>query len=240
VCGLVAAVVGVAGVGSSFRNPARPKKVWMRISKFPSTVGGMSTDVADARTGWASVLLVVGGLLMAVLWLIFTTAHGPTSFNEDRTVLGGSMLVWGMLLGGIPNLLIAAGLVLFSSRVALATGRSARVGYVLTLIGLIAPALIDLSIQALGAPFFLPIAAIGMALLACGNRHNPRVSRPSRLLLMAIGVLLAIAMAWALLPNALTDPIGGYRIYGSVAYLGAGTGWALVGISIRVTIPQTT
>lgn len=108
----------------------------------------------------------------------------------------------------------------------------ARVGYVLLLISLILPALIDLSLQALGAPFFLPFAAIGLALLAFGTRLHPRVSGSSRLLLLFIGVLLAIAFAWSLLPSPLTDPIGGYRIYGALAHLGAGIGWALFGISI--------
>ena len=177
--------------------------------------------------------MVVGGLLMAGLWLIYTTVHGPTSFDEVRAVLGGPTLFWGMLLGGIPNLLIAAGLVIPSSRLALATGRLARFGYVLLLIGLIVPALIDLSIQALGPPFFLPVAAIGLTLVAWGPRLRPRVSRPSRVLLLVIGLLLATAFAWALVPNRLTDPIGGYRIYGAMAHLGAGIGWALFGISVR-------
>ena len=195
-------------------------------------VGGMSTDVASARVGWASVLIMAGGLLMAALWLIFTSVHGPTSFNEDRVFLGGSMLFWGMLLGGIPNLLIAAGLLVAGSPLAMATSRLAGVGYVLLLIGLVVPALIDLGIQALGAPFFLPVAAVGLALLAIGNRHNPRVSRPSRLLLLFIGVLLASAFAWALLPGSFTDPIGGYRIYGAFAHLAAGIGWMLFGVSV--------
>ncbi|TFC04393.1 hypothetical protein E3O42_05205 [Cryobacterium adonitolivorans] len=192
----------------------------------------MSPDNTPARRGWASALIVVGGLLSVALWVVFTTAHGPTSVNEDRAVLGGSMVFWGMLLGGIPNLLIATGLVLLASRLVPAPGRLARVGYVLLLIGLIIPALIDLSIQALGAPFLLPVAAIGLAMLAVGTRRNPRVSRPSRFLLLMIGVLLASAFAWALLPGSFTDPIGGYRIYGVFAHFGAGIGWVLFGFSV--------
>ena len=192
----------------------------------------MSPDETPARVGWASAVLVMGGLLSAALWLVFTTVHGPTSFNEDHAVLGGSMLFWGMLLGGIPNLLIATGLVLLAPRLVPAPGRVARVGYVLLLIGLIVPALIDLSIQALGAPFLLPVAAIGLALLAVGTRRNPRVSRPSRLLLLLIGALLASAFAWAMLPGTLMDPIGGYRIYGVLAHLGAGICWVLFGVSV--------
>ena len=103
------------------------------------------------------------------------------------------------------------------------------------MIGLIIPALIDLSIQALGAPFFLPIAAIGLTLLAIGNRHNPRVNGASRVLLLCVAALLAIAFAWALVPSPLTDPIGGYRIYGTLAHLGTGAGWAFFGISVLTT-----
>lgn len=88
------------------------------------------------------------------------------------------------------------GLVLLASRLVPAPGRVARVGYVLLLIGLIDPALVDLSIQALGAPFLLPVAAIGLALLAVGTRRNPRVSGPSRL----YGVLahLGAGICWVL------------------------------------------
>ncbi|MET3768643.1 hypothetical protein ABIB15_001325 [Marisediminicola sp. UYEF4] len=199
----------------------------------------MWAEKTPDRVGFAGVMAVVaGGLLMAPLWLVFATVHGPTSFNEDRAVLGGSMLFWRMLLGGIPNLLIATGLVVLSSRLALVTGRLARVGYAPLLIGLIVPALIDLSIQALGAPFFLPVAATGLVLLAVGTRHNPRVGKPSRVMLVSIGASLAIAFAWALLPGPLSDSIGGYRIYGVFAHLGAGIGWAQFGAStLRARTP---
>ncbi|MHA7156277.1 hypothetical protein [Arthrobacter sp. TMN-50] len=175
---------------------------------------------------------MAGGLLMVTLWLIFTTVHGATSFDEDRVVLGGSTLFWGMLLGSIPNLLIAAGMVLLSPGLALTIDRLARIGYAVLLIGLIVPALIDLSIQALGPPFFVPVASIGLVLLASGMQHNPRVGRSSRYLLLSIGLLLAFAFAWALLPSTLTDPIDGYRIHGAFAHFGAGIGWALFGISV--------
>ncbi|MGY4856391.1 methyltransferase family protein [Cryobacterium sp. AP23] len=198
--------------------------------RFPPWQADDAHD-AVARDRWASLLLVTGGLLGAALWLVFTTSHGPTSYNEDRTILGGSMLFWGMLLGGIPNLLIAAGLVLLPVRLRLTTGRWARVGFVLTLLGLVIPALIDLSVHGLGAPFFLPVQAIGLILLGLGTRSNPLASQPSRRLLVSIGALLAIAFAWALLPSSFTDPLGGYRLYGVLAHLGPGIGWALFGLS---------
>ncbi|WP_019482957.1 hypothetical protein [Arthrobacter sp. TB 23] len=169
---------------------------------------------------------------MIILWLIFTTAHGATSYNKDRSVLGGSMLFWGMLLGSIPNLLIAAGLVFLSSSLELTAGRLTRVGYVLMLIGLVVPAVIDLAIQALGAPFFVPVVGIGLIVTAIGIRHNPRIGRLSRYLLLVIGLILLLAFMWALVPSEVTDPMGGYRIYGGLAHFGVGTGWVLFGISV--------
>lgn len=77
-----------------------------------SGVAGMSRKSATARAALASALLVAAGVLMAALWINFTRAHGTTSVDEDRLVLGGSMPFWGMLIGGVPNLLIAAVLIL--------------------------------------------------------------------------------------------------------------------------------
>lgn len=31
---------------------------------------------------WAGLALVAGGLLMAGLWLVFTTVHGPTDLSD--------------------------------------------------------------------------------------------------------------------------------------------------------------
>ena len=53
------------------------------------------------RVGGA--LLVVGGLVAVPVWLVFTSVHGPTSFNENNITLGRDMHFWGMLLGVVPN-----------------------------------------------------------------------------------------------------------------------------------------
>ncbi|MBG6190652.1 hypothetical protein IWX64_001597 [Arthrobacter sp. CAN_A212] len=192
----------------------------------------MSTASTSVRIQLGSLLTVVGGLLMVTLWLIFTTLHGATSFNEDGSALGLSTLFWGMLLGSIPNLLIATGLILLSSCLAFTTGRLARLGYVLLLIGLIVPALADLAIQALGPPFFVPVAAVGLIVLASGVQSDSQISKPSRYLLLFVGPVLGIAFAWALVPTALTDSISGYRIYGGFAHFAAGVGWVMFGVSV--------
>ena len=67
---------------------------------------------------WAGLAMLAGGVLMAGLWLVFTNVHGPTSNNEDRIIFGGGMFFWGSLLGWLPNLLIAMGLVLLWPRLA--------------------------------------------------------------------------------------------------------------------------
>lgn len=169
---------------------------------------------------------------MAGLWLVFTSVHGPTSYNVDHAVLGFPMLFWGMLLGGIPNLLIGAALILVAPLLT-SGGRMARIGFALTLFGLIVPAIFDLIVfRALGPPLLLPFAAVGLLLLGVGSRHNTRLSGMSRRVLVLIGVLLTVAFAVALVPNALADTVGDYRIYGALAHLATGFGWVLVGAGI--------
>ena len=195
----------------------------------------MNIDRGLQSTRWAALALVSGGVLMAALWIVFTNVHGPTSFNLDRAVLGRSMQFWGSLLGGPPNLLVALGLLMLYPRLAKNARRLIRVGYTLTLIGLIVPAIIDLLMGALGAPFFIPVAALGLIMLALGSWPSPRLQRPSLYLLMSIGTLLAIAFAWALVPLEVSDSIGGYRLYGLLAHFLPGIGWALLGVSFWTT-----
>jgi hypothetical protein len=178
----------------------------------------------------ASVALVLGGLLMALLWLIFTTVHGPTSYNQDRAVLGRSMHFWGSMLGGPPNLLVAFGLGLLCPCIARRASRLARVGYTITMVGLLVPAGIDLVVGALGAPFFVPALGIGLLLLTYGNWHTSRLRREHLYLLLIIGSFLVIAFAWALVPLHVSDQIGGYRIFGLLAHFVTGIGWAVLGV----------
>ena len=54
--------------------------------------------------------LVVGGALTTVLFIPFTIAHGPTSVNLEREVVGWDMRSWGLLMGSVPPLHISTGL----------------------------------------------------------------------------------------------------------------------------------
>ena len=50
--------------------------------------------------------IAAGGVLMTLLFIPFTLAHGPTSFNEEKVVLGLDMLGWGFAMGVVPNMLM--------------------------------------------------------------------------------------------------------------------------------------
>ena len=175
---------------------------------------------------------MAGGLLMAGLWVIFTSVHGPTSYNEDSAVLGQSMQFWGSLLGGPPNLLVALGLLLLYPRLARGAGRLARVGFGLAVFGMVASAALDLAMGALGAPFFVPLVGLGLILMSAGNRQIP--ARQRRVLLF-IGVVLVVAFAWALAPQDFSDRINGYRLYGLLAHFVPGLAWAGLGVDGRQT-----
>lgn len=192
----------------------------------------MENDRANRFERWASLAFIAGGLLMMVLWVIYTTVHGPTSYDETRPVLGRTTLFWGMLLSAPPNLLVALGLVLLRPRLAQGASRMARTGYTLALIGLLVPAVIDLIIGAIGPPFFVPVLGAGLILLALGSRNNSRISRQSLNLLMLIGIFQVIAFALALIPLEVSDPFGGYRVYGIFAHFLTGIGWIVLGASL--------
>ena len=188
------------------------------------------TTGSNVTTG--GVLLIIGGLVAVPLWLVFTSVHGPTSFNENNVTLGRDMHFWGLLLGVIPNAFVAGGLWLGRSVLLRGGGRAARVGYGLVLLALLASASLDLVFGALGPPLFLPLLAAGLIVLALAPRDPSGPRAPIRRSLLALGVLLAIAFAWALLPLDVSDRMGGFRIFGFMAHLLGGIGWAIVGYLI--------
>lgn len=179
-----------------------------------------------------SLAFIAGGLLMAGLWLVFATVHGPTSYDETRMVLGRSTLFWGRLLGGPPNLLLALGLAMLYPPLAGSPNRLARVGYALAVGVLIVSAGIDLYVwQALGPPFFIPVVGLGLILLAFGTWPDPHWQRLSLHLLMFTGMVLVISFPVALIPLDVSDSFGGYRVFGVLAYLVPGLGWAALGVN---------
>ena len=72
---------------------------------------------------------------MVLMWVRFTTLHGPTSFNENGHWLGGSSIFWGGMIG-FASLLIVLGLYGHRTLLVGLGGRSTQSGYWLTVIGL--------------------------------------------------------------------------------------------------------
>jgi hypothetical protein len=179
--------------------------------------------------GLGGLLVMVGGLAAVPLWLVFTSVHGPTSFNENYITLGRDMHFWGSLLGVIPNALVAAGLWLGRPILVRGGGRATRIGFGLVLLALLASAALDLAAGSLGPPIFLPLLAVGLIVLALAPRGASGAGRPIRRTLLILGVLLAVAFAWALLPLDVSDRVGGYRLFGVMAHLLGGIGWAILG-----------
>lgn len=192
----------------------------------------MNHDRVDARTRWASLALIAGGALMVGAWLIYTSVHGPTSYDLNQPFLGRRTLVWGMLLGGPPNLLVAAGLLLLPSHLIQSGGRRGRVGFGLAVFGLVVSGAIDLIIRAIAPPFLVPVVGVGLLLLALGRPARSNLPRASLTVLVVIGALDLLAMAWWFVPLEVFDQLKGYRWYGLIAHMGTGLGWVALGLSL--------
>ena len=193
-------------------------------------------DRARAERSWlarvAPAAIIIGGLSMAALFVPFTLAHGPTSYNEERDVLGWDMHAWGFLLGVMPNVLIAGGLWRLRERIA-SGRRTATVVLAVGCAGLLLDALMNLAFRALGAPFVLfllaPATIALVALIPAGDAARAR----TRIVVAALGIVLATGLALALIPQATSDSFDGYRIYGTVVHGLGGLLWALLGLSLR-------
>lgn len=189
---------------------------------------------------WAAWCLVASGVAAAAIWVVFTQSHGPTSYNENRIVVGGDMYFWGWLLGTIPNALLVAGLLGLRPMLFHGAGGIARTGYVLALLGLAVAGAVDLVGRALGPPLLLPVQALGLVLLGAGPaRHGELRPRADvRVVIGVIGALLFVAFGFALIPLDVVDAIGGYRIYGAIAHVATGVGWVVAGLlCLRSTAP---
>jgi hypothetical protein len=196
------------------------------VTDVPTT--DQVTEPASA-TRLGGVLLIAGGLVAVPLWLVFTVVHGPTSFNENNVTLGLDMHAWGLLLGVIPNALVAAGLWLGRSALLADGGHAARIGFGLLLLAVVVSAAHELVSRALGPPILLPFIAAGAVVLALAPRHGTAPGQRIRAALLGLGLLLGVAFVWALTPLDTFDRVGGYRIYGVMAHLLGGLGWALLG-----------
>lgn len=169
---------------------------------------------------------------MAALFPVYSILHGPTSFYERGRWLGLEGQVWGGLMEGVPSLLIVAGLIGARAVVTGNGGRAVRVGYLLLLVSLLIPGLLDLGLRAIGPPFLMPIEAVGLLLVGLGGRDGPSLSATARRALVGMGTLLLLAFITALIPLDLSDRLNGYRVFGVLAYPLVGVGWIVFGASL--------
>ena len=177
---------------------------------------------------WPWWLVVAGGVIMAALWPLYISLHGPTSFDEGGRFLGRGTLFWGAMLEGPTSLLIAAGLLALLPGMWVALGRAARVGYVLVLVSLVIPGVVDLVIVAIVPPLLYPLEAVGLALIAgAGRRLHPL----TRVVFGVMAVLLAATMLQLFLTREQFDALEAYRIHGLMAHVAVGIGWAVVGLT---------
>ena len=191
---------------------------------------------------WTSLALIVGGSLMIGLWLIFTNVHGPTAYNLDRPFLGRGTNFWGMLLGGPPNLLVAAALMGLASHLTQSAPRRARVGLVLAVFGLAAAGGLEVVVGALSAPslfsfigvsLLMVVIGVGLLLFALGRSASPATPQAALVALVVIGMLELLAFAYVLGPFETFDAVGGYRLYGLLAHVGTGLGWVALGLALQ-------
>ena len=184
--------------------------------------------------------MIGGGALNMGLWPIYTSLHGPTSVDEQGVLLGRGTEFWGSMMEAPSGLLITLGLAGAYPLLTGHAGRMARVGFVLAMIGAVIPALFDLAILAVVPPLLAPVFGVGLILIAVANRASSSLTRFSRRVLVALGIVLLFSFLWTLLVRpAVMDQIDGYRIYGVVANVLFGVGWILFGVSLIAARDRT-
>lgn len=185
----------------------------------------------DQQSRWPSLAMIVGGAVMIAIWPVFTTLHGPTSVNAGGEFLGFDPEFWSAMMEGPSLLLMAAGLFGSRRRFTDNASRGARIGLVLSLIGLVVPAIANLVVLAVWPPLLAPLLGAGLIMIARGQRGDPTTSGFAQRVLVLMGVTQIFGFFWFLLvrPDVL-DQIGGYRIYGVVANVLFGLGWLLLGV----------
>ena len=180
---------------------------------------------------WPWWVVAAGGALMAALWPVYISLHGPTSVNEERRLLDRDPLFWGAMMEGLSSVLIAAGLLALLPGIWRVLGRVARVGYVLVLVSLVVPGVFDLVILGTAPPLLVPFEAVGLALIAgAGRRLHPT----TRVVFAVMAAMLAVAFATSLVPVEQWDAVEGFRYTGLLAHVGVGVGWAVVGVTEAV------
>jgi hypothetical protein len=199
-------------------------------------VSNLEASSESPPRSWPNLVLIAGGMLMVPMWVRYTTLHGPTSFDEGGHWLGQGPGFWGSMMEGPAGLLIALGLAGSYPLLTGNAGRTARLGFMLAMIGVIIPPVVDLALREVIPPLLAPLFGVGLILMAVARRASSALTRFSLLVLAGLGGVLLSSFLWALLVRPdLTDRINGYRIYGVVANALFGLGWVVFGASLACT-----
>ena len=192
------------------------------------------TDSAGTQPRiWPALAFVVGGLLNVAVWPVFTTLHGPTSFNRSDELFGLDALSWGAVMEGPSGLFVAAGLAGSYSLLTTQAGRAARWGFALAVIALVISSVATIAVRATIPPLLAPALGLGLVLIAAANRRAGTLRSLDWSLLLALGTTQLFAFAWAVAVRPdLMDRIDGYRIYGAVASVLYGMLWVAFGVSL--------
>jgi len=174
--------------------------------------------------------MVAGGIIAAAAFAPFTIAHGPTSYNLEREVLGWDMHNWGFLMGTIPPLLIGAGL--WSLRAFIADGRRATFRALSVMcVAMFLFAAMNLVVRAIGPPLELFLLAPAGVVAALTTPRKGSI----RVVLGLLATAYCAALAMVLIPLETSDSFGGFRIFGVIDYAGVGVLWAVFGATLLVT-----
>lgn len=177
--------------------------------------------------------MIIGGLLMVVLWPLYISLHGPTSFSLNGHWLGQGPEFWGSIMEGPSSLLIALGLFGHYTLLVGRADRKARIGFVLIVIGLVVTGVADLAILAIVPPFLSPLVAIGLILIARSHRESPSFPKPAHHAPWGMSALLLFSFFWTLLlPKDVFDQMNGYVVFGVTANLLFGVGWIVLGVDL--------
>lgn len=168
--------------------------------------------------------MVVGGFLASAIFVPFTIAHGPTSYNLEREVLGWDMHDWGFLMGTLPPLLVGAGLWSLRRQVA-GEGHTAFRALTVMCMAMFCFAAMNVAFRAMGPPLDLLLLAPAGVVAAL------TVGKGVRLVLGLLASAYCAALAMMLIPLETSDSFGGFRVFGVIAYAGVGVLWAVLGVT---------
>lgn len=169
---------------------------------------------------------------MATVYIPFTLAYGPTLSTKEREVLSSDIHTWGSLLFLLPAIFVAGGLWQLRDRIA--GGRlGATAALALSCVAMVLNALLNHPYPSFGTPvalFLLVPATIALAaLIPGGNAARTR----TRVVVAALGIVSAVGLAVALIPQLTLGSFGGYLIFGTMVHGLGGLLWAALGLSLH-------